>query len=58
MPETTLPVEYLFTFKGTIGRGASIKGGPMGTRAIVPVLSATFEGPKLRGKIADAPSGD
>jgi uncharacterized protein DUF3237 len=30
----------------------------MGTRMSVPVLNATFEGPKLRGKIAEAPSGD
>jgi hypothetical protein len=58
MPETTLAVEHLFTFTGTIGRGASIKSGPMGTRVIVPVLSGAFEGPKLRGRIADAPSGD
>ena len=57
-PATSLPVEHLFTFTGTIGRGASIKAGPMGTRVIVPVLSATFEGPKLRGRIAEAPSGD
>ena len=58
MPETSLPVEHLFTFTGTVGRGATIKGGPMGTRVVVPVLSATFEGPKLRGKVADAPAGD
>lgn len=58
MPETSLPVEHLFTFTGTIGRGTSIKSGPMGTRVIVPVLSAEFKGPKLRGKIADAPAGD
>ncbi len=43
MPETTLAVEHLFTFTGTIGRGASIKSGPMGTRVIVPVLSGAFE---------------
>jgi len=58
MPETSLPVEHLFTFTGTVGRGTSIKAGPMGTRVVVPVLSAAFEGPKLRGKVADAPSGD
>ncbi len=58
MPETSLPVEHLFTFTGSIGRGTSIKSGPMGTRVIVPVLSAEFKGPRLRGKIADAPAGD
>jgi Protein of unknown function (DUF3237) len=58
MPETSLPVEHLFTFTGTVGRGTSIKSGPMGTRVIVPVLNGAFEGQKLRGKIADAPSGD
>jgi len=58
MPETAIPVEHLFTFTGTVGRGASIKSGPVETRVIVPVLSATFEGPKLRGKIAEGPSGD
>jgi hypothetical protein len=30
----------------------------MGTRVVVPVLNGTFEGQKLRGKIADAPAGD
>ena len=58
MPQTSLPVEHLFTFTGNIGRGTSITSGPMGTRVIVPVLSAEFNGPKLRGKLADAPSGD
>jgi len=58
MPETSLPVEHLFTFTGTVGRGATIKDGPAGTRIVVPVLSAVFEGEKLRGKVADAPAGD
>jgi Protein of unknown function (DUF3237) len=58
MPETSLPVEHLFTFTGTVGRGMTINAGPMGTRVVVPVLSATFEGQKLRGKVADAPAGD
>ena len=58
MQETSLPVEHLFTMTATVGRATSIKAGPMGTRLLVPVLSGTFEGPKLRGKIADAPAGD
>jgi len=58
MRETSLPVEHLFTFTGTVGRGTSIKSGPMGTRVAVPLLNGAFEGQKLRGKIADAPSGD
>ena len=58
MPETSLPVEHLFTFTGPVGRGTSIMGGPMGTRVVVPVLTAAFEGQKLRGKIAEAPAGD
>jgi len=58
MPETSLPVEHLFTFTGTVGRGTSIKSGPMGTRVVVPLLSGAFEGQRLRGKVADAPAGD
>jgi hypothetical protein len=58
MPETSIPVEHLFTFTGTVGRGTSIEAGPLGTRVIVPVLSAAFEGSRLRGTIADAPAGD
>jgi hypothetical protein len=58
LPETSLPVEHLFTFTGTVGRGTSITSGPMGTRVVVPVLSGAFEGHKLRGRIADAPAGD
>lgn len=58
MPETSLPVEHLFTFTGTVGRGITIKAGPMGTRMVVPLLSAAFKGQKLRGKVADGPAGD
>jgi Protein of unknown function (DUF3237) len=58
MPETFLPVEHLFTFTGTVGRGTSIKSGPMGTRIVVPLLSGGFEGQKLRGKVANGPAGD
>ena len=59
MPETSLPVEHLFTFTETVGRGVSTKSGPIGRRAIVPVLTGAFEGPRLRGTVAaDAPSGD
>jgi len=36
MPETSLSVEHLFTFTGTVAIGASIKSGPMGARLIVP----------------------
>jgi hypothetical protein len=58
VPETSLPVEHLFTFTGTVGRGITVKAGPMGTRVVVPVLNAAFEGQRLRGKVADAPAGD
>jgi uncharacterized protein DUF3237 len=59
MPETSLAVDHLFTFTGTIGRGMTVKAGPVGTRVIVPVLQAKFDGQKLRGKVAgDAPAGD
>ena len=58
MPETSLPVEHLFTLTATVGRATSIKSGPMGTRLIVPVLSGAFEGQKLRGEIVDTPAGD
>ena len=58
MPETSLPVEHLFTFTATVGRATSIKSGPMGTRLIVPVVSGAFEGQTLRGKIVDTPAGD
>ncbi len=52
MPETALPVEYLFTMKATLGPATRIPGGPQGSRAIVAVTGGAFEGPKLSGAVA------
>ncbi len=57
MPETSLPVEYLFTMTANLARASLIDGGPQGARIIFPVLSGTFEGPRLKGTI-EAPGGD
>jgi hypothetical protein len=58
MSVTSLPVEYLFTMHVTIGPRNLMKGGPNGTRWIFAVTGGTFEGPKLRGRIAESPGGD
>jgi hypothetical protein len=57
MSETTLPVEHLFTL--TVRLAPSVRvGGPHGTRAVTPVTGGTFEGARLRGKVAEMPGGD
>lgn len=57
MPESSLPVEYLFTITANTANNTMIQGAPQGTRLIVAVTGGTFEGPKLKGTI-DAPGGD
>ena len=57
MPETSLPVEYLFTMKGTLATPDIVENGPQGTRTIVPVTGGEFEGPRLRGRVL-LPAGD
>lgn len=58
MPESTLPVEHLFTLTAATTEPVVIKDGPQGTRTIVAVSGGTFEGEKLNGKIAASPGGD
>lgn len=58
MPESTLPVEHLFTLTATTTDPVVIKDGPQGTRTIVAVSGGTFEGEKLKGTIAASPGGD
>ena len=58
MPETTLPVEHLFTLKATLRPESSrIMNGPQGSRVIAIVTGGTFEGPTMRGVI-DNSGGD
>ena len=58
MPQTSLPVEHLFTVTAYTAPGVTIEGGPSGTRRIVAITGGTFEGARLRGKVADSPGGD
>ena len=55
--QTSIAVEHLFKMTAEIAPRAFLQNGPQGTRAIVPVLGGTFEGPKLRGTI-EPPAGD
>ena len=56
MPETSLPVEHVFTITANTSLNASIDG-PGGTRIIIDASSGTFEGPKLKGTVK-GPGGD
>jgi hypothetical protein len=57
MPETSLPVEHLFTITANTSINAMIANGPAGTRVIVDASSGTFAGPKLKGTVK-GPGGD
>ena len=57
MPETSLPVEHLFTFTANVAVAGMVPNGPRGTRMIVEASGGTFEGPKLKG-VTKAPGGD
>jgi hypothetical protein len=56
MPETSLPVEHVFTITANTSINASIDG-PGGTRIIIDASSGTFAGPKLKGTVK-GPGGD
>lgn len=51
MPESALPVEFLFTLTANTSQATTIPNGPQWTRAIVGVTGGSFDGPKLKGTI-------
>jgi hypothetical protein len=57
MPETSLPVEHLFTITADVAVSGLVPSGPSGTRVIVDVPRGSFEGPKLKGTVK-SPGGD
>ena len=57
MPETSLPVEHLFSLNAKTSGSSLIRFGPAGSRVIVGVTGGSFEGPRLRGTI-EPPGGD
>lgn len=58
MPESSLPVEHLFTITAILGNRSLVQDGPQGTRVIVHVTGGTFEGPKLKGTVVEHSGGD
>lgn len=57
MPETSLPVEHLFTFTATVAVSGLLANGPHGTRLVVNASPGTVAGPKVNGTV-QGPSGD
>src|SRR5438093_6967293 len=57
MPETSLPVEFLFHLALTLGERHVLKDGPQGSRVVVRVTGGSFEGPRLKGTVLE-PGGD
>ena len=57
MPETSLPVEHLFTMTAARQTAGLLKDGPHGTRLVVGVNGGTFEGQRLKGTVK-GPGGD
>ena len=60
MPLEALPCEFLFTLTANTADKppAMIGAGPAGTRLVVTAMSGSFEGPKMKGIVADAAGGD
>ena len=60
MPLDALPAEFLFSITANTGEKPPIMiaNGPRGTRVNVTAMSGTFEGPKLKGVVADSAGGD
>ena len=59
-PLSSLPCEYLFTINAKLADKPPVvlKDAPGGTKVLVTVAGGTFEGPKMRGVIADSAAGD
>ena len=57
MPETSLPVEHLFSMSIDIGGRSVIRRGPA-ARVVVYVTGGQFSGPRLRGKIVPNSGAD
>ena len=55
--QTSIAVEYLGRATFEIGPRVIVEAGPQGTRAIVPVVGGTFEGPKIQARLSP-PAGD
>ncbi|KAF2655737.1 hypothetical protein K491DRAFT_629678 [Lophiostoma macrostomum CBS 122681] len=45
------PQTFLYSAAVTGGQPSIIGAGPLGTRAVIPVVNGTFSGPKLNGTI-------
>jgi hypothetical protein len=60
MQVDAIPVEHLFTMTAHTADHAPavIRGAPGGTRLVVTAMRGTFEGPKLRGTLAEVAGGD
>ncbi|MPY94040.1 MAG: DUF3237 family protein [Acidimicrobiia bacterium] len=60
MAADSLPVEHLFTLELTaaVDEAYHVRGGPSGRRVIAAVTGGTFNGPRLRGKVAPVTGGD
>ena len=60
MPLDALPVDFLFTLTAeTADKPPAVMAGtPQGTRIVVTAMRGTFDGPRLRGTVADVAGGD
>jgi hypothetical protein len=60
MPLESLPADFLFTLTANVGekKPVMIPNGPHGTRVLVTAMSGSFEGPKMKGTVADSAGGD
>jgi hypothetical protein len=51
MPVEMLRSEFLFHISGSVGEPRDIGATPRGARRFYPVVSGSFEGPRLRGEV-------
>ncbi len=60
MTSETIPVEHLFRLEAdTVSTSPlMLPNGPHGTRMIATVTGGSFEGPKLKGSVANCAGGD
>lgn len=60
MAVDALPVEHLFTLQldAAMDEAYHVRGGPAGRRLIAAVVGGTFEGPRMRGKVAPMTGAD
>lgn len=52
VPPAPPGLSFLYSLNCTLGTQIPVGTGPRGTRIVIPIVGGTFQGPKLKGRLA------